>query len=126
MKFRIKSALLSAITIFGVSVNAFISEGIGEGLCTIDNRPVIFQEKPGSIGIRKGYVNIDEDASLTYYYNIYYQIGGTVTLKTKEGEKILIRWDNGFSNDLPFGSLNYNGQTIECKLDSELSTQKEP
>lgn len=87
--------------------------------CSVDGVPVTFESIPDASGsqfILRKKAKVDEHARLSYTYNPFYQIGGSVTFETRNESIRLLRWDNGFSKDIPYGNVIHGEMNIECWL----------
>jgi hypothetical protein len=86
--------------------------------CFVGTEPLVFRAIRGpteSIGIFRAKATIDFETYLLYTYNIYYSIGGEVSLVSGERRTRLLRWD-GFEQNVLSGIVEHKGLTVECQL----------
>lgn len=107
-------------TILGLAFIALTTTAYAQqssSLCTIDGQPIIFgRDQNDSVGIVNKVAKINDELSLSFYYNIYYDIGGSVMLKTPNGQVLLLRWHSPYETNIRQSSIMVGNFHIECQI----------
>lgn len=93
--------------------------GLAPITCLANDVPLEFKkikEPHTCLGIIKAIAPIDENTWLSMTYNVHYQIGGRVTLRSNETSHPLLLWDNGFTTDILFADVVLNDLHVSCRI----------
>ncbi len=113
------SLLLGSLSLLCLGSFAQASaETIENVVCRVDGEKVHFElvEKSGSAAITDALAKIDNEASLVYHFNPYYDIGGRVQFRTADTSETLVSWGSNHEPSKTQGRVIYQESIVECRL----------